>query len=131
MRVLVTGDRNWTDGVFIEEVLKNLAAAYKLPYESIVLVHGNARGADKVAAHRATLLGFGIEAYPAKWDEHGRAAGPIRNQQMLMTGVDLCLAFHNDIDSSKGTRDMIGRCAGNGVPTVLYGQGRQLKTWNW
>lgn len=40
--------------------------------------------------------------FPAKWNEHGKAAGPIRNQQMLTEGKpDVVFAFHDDIASSK------------------------------
>jgi hypothetical protein len=54
--------------------------------------------------------------YPAQWHKYGRAAGPIRNQQMLAEGKpDLVLAFHDDIDGSRGTKDMVNRARRAGV----------------
>ena len=48
-----------------------------------------------------------LECYPADWDRHGKAAGPIRNQRMIDTGVDLVVAFHDDLEHSKGTGHMV------------------------
>jgi hypothetical protein len=52
----------------------------------------------------------------AKWEKYGLAAGPIRNQEMLDTyKPDLVVAFHNDIEHSKGTKDMITRAMNYGI----------------
>lgn len=85
-------------------------------YDPVTIIHGAARGADTIADICAQLLGYEIERYPANWDEHGRAAGPIRNQEMLDTGIDLCIAFHYDLSNSKGTANMIRRCERAGIP---------------
>ena len=109
MKVLVTGDREWDD---IETVV---AALEQLPRDTIV-VHGACRGADSICAVVAEELGMPKpRGYPADWDKFKKAAGPIRNQQMLDSEhresepIDLCLAFHNDFENSKGTRDMVTR----------------------
>ena len=113
MKVLITGSREWTDGEVI------YAALSKLP-KSTIIVHGAARGADTYAESAATQLGLSMDRYPADWNTHGKAAGPFRNQQMLDAGVDLVLAFHPDLDSSKGTRDMVNRAMKAGIPVVLF-----------
>jgi hypothetical protein len=108
MKVLVTGDRRWVD---VERVVEELQ---KLPSGTIV-VHGACRGADVTCAAVAEALGFEVRPYPADWVRYPRAAGPIRNQQMLDAEnkpgepIDLCLAFHNDIENSSGTSDMVRR----------------------
>lgn len=105
-RVLVCGDRNWTDRDFLYDELDKLAD-FKYPP---VIIHGAAKGADTMAgdwAHSRLVL---CEAYPAQWKKYGKSAGPIRNQQMIDEGKpDLVLAFHNDLRNSKGTRDMVLR----------------------
>ena len=53
------------------------------------LFHGAARGADQAIAAAADQLGWPQIACPAAWREHGRAAGPIRNRQMLDRSLDL------------------------------------------
>jgi hypothetical protein len=50
----------------------------------------------------------------ADWDKHGRAAGPIRNQQMLDEGKpDLVVAFL--LPQGSGTLDMIRRTEKAGI----------------
>ncbi|MEB3353865.1 MAG: hypothetical protein VKM34_06480 [Cyanobacteriota bacterium] len=45
--------------------------------------HGDARGADQAIDRAARRLGWAVQAMPAEWERHGRAAGPIRNRQLL------------------------------------------------
>lgn len=48
-----------------------------------LLLHGDARGADQSIDRAARRLGWLVQAVPAEWERHGRAAGPIRNRQLL------------------------------------------------
>jgi hypothetical protein len=57
------------------------------------LLHGAARGADQAIAAAADQLGWPQIACPAAWQQHGRAAGPIRNRQMLERSLDLASAL--------------------------------------
>jgi hypothetical protein len=57
------------------------------------LLHGAARGADQAIALAADQLGWPQMACPAAWHQHGRAAGPIRNRQMLERSLDLAAAL--------------------------------------
>ncbi|MCX5938289.1 MAG: hypothetical protein NTW02_08825 [Cyanobium sp. LacPavin_0920_WC12_MAG_62_9] len=53
------------------------------------LLHGAARGADQAIASAADQLGWLQISCPAAWKQNGRAAGPIRNRQMLERSIDL------------------------------------------
>lgn len=108
-RILFCGDRNWTDIDKIKSIITTL------PKDSII-IHGNANGADKLAANIAMQYGLKIESYPAQWNNYGRAAGPIRNQKMLESGLDYAYAFHSNIEKSKGTKDMVNRLTKNKIP---------------
>jgi hypothetical protein len=57
------------------------------------LFHGGARGADQAIASAADQLGWPQIACPAAWQQHGRAAGPIRNRQMLEGSLDLAASL--------------------------------------
>ena len=57
------------------------------------LFHGGARGADQAISCAADQLGWPQFAFPAAWQQHGRAAGPIRNRQMLERSLDLAAAL--------------------------------------
>ena len=51
------------------------------------LLHGGARGADRAIGRAARLLGWTVEVLPADWRRYGRAAGPIRNRELLELAV--------------------------------------------
>tara|TARA_B100000949_G_C14020656_1_gene341131 strand:+ start:298 stop:645 length:348 start_codon:yes stop_codon:yes gene_type:complete len=103
MKILVCGSREWTDKNKIKKELSKYS-------KEDVLIHGGCRGADKLAGEVGKELGMKIEVYYADWKTHGKKAGPLRNQQMLDEGKpDKVYAFHEDIDSSKGTKDMVNR----------------------
>ena len=77
MRVLICGDRKWTDKETIEAYIKTLEPGS-------VVIQGKCRGADWIARTFALKHRYKVEDYPAKWELYGRAAGPMRNTQMLM-----------------------------------------------
>ncbi len=108
-RFIVCGGRDYSDREFLKNKLDIL-----LKYDwNFVLVHGAARGADTLAAewaeHDAWVV---VEPHPANWGTHGRSAGPIRNQEMLDTGVDGVVAF----PGGRGTAHMVNIALQAGVP---------------
>ena len=114
MRVLICGDRNWSDLEAIQDYV------YSLPDDAVV-IHGGAHGADEIAGNWAAMRGLDVRKFPALWSQYGRAAGPIRNQQMLDEGKpDLVVYFHQELDESRGTKDMVRR-ARKAKITVLNG----------
>lgn len=126
MRILVCGSRNWTDFTAIYSVLRDYQ------HTAEVVIHGAARGADTLAGQAAEALDIPIEAYEANWDKFGHRAGPIRNSLMLRDGKpDLVLAFHNDIQNSKGTKDMVLKSTKEGIRTIVideYGNRQEQST---
>lgn len=114
MRLLICGDRDWTDQAMIER------AVLALPRPPSVIIHGCARGADTMAGIIALKLGIPVLEFPAEWDRHGRAAGLIRNKRMLVEGKPTrVFAFHNDLARSKGTKHMVTIAAATGVPVEV------------
>lgn len=121
MRVLVCGDRNWRTTEPIRRELMTLSGSFEHPSE-VVVIHGDCRGADKIAGTIAEELGMTVVAVPADWDQHGKSAGPIRNLKMLGMKPQKILAFNRDLKNSSGTLDMIFQANRAGVPVELYGQ---------
>ena len=113
MKVLVCGSRNWKRK---ESILKELE---KLPKDTII-IHGAARGADLIAGDIAQHLGLTVKEFPADWDKYKKAAGIIRNKQMLEEKPNLILAFHENIESSKGTAHMIKIASEAGIEVRLF-----------
>lgn len=116
LRVLVCGDRNWTDKEFIWSRLDKLA-----DLSNPLIIHGAARGADNLAGEWADDRMVPVESYPANWKRFGRAAGPMRNQRMIDAGKpDLVMAFHDNLEQSKGTKDMVTRARKHNIRVKTY-----------
>lgn len=117
-KILVTGDRDWNDIKRVVEVLEEYGPG-------TILIHGACRGADVICAAVGEALGFVVRDYPADWDKYKKGAGPVRNRQMLKEEhvsnepFDICIAFHNDIENSKGTKDMMTCAKAAGIKTIL------------
>ena len=137
MRILVCGDRKWSNEDCMRRVLEDL--------DYSVLIHGDATGADRMS-QKITLEDMNykgepkkdILVFPAPWDDiegkpeyqlgtrkdgskYWKAAGNFRNRQMLTEGKpELVLAFYDDIAKSKGTLDMIKAANKAGVEVRLY-----------
>jgi len=78
-----------------------------------VLMHGNARGTDRIAAWRRGVPREPYGLPHGEWDELGKKAGPLRNQRMLDEGKpDLVVAF----PGGGGTKDLVSRAVKARVP---------------
>lgn len=83
------------------------------------VVHGHCpTGADAMADFIANKLGLTVERHPADWKRYKRAAGPIRNKEMVDLGADVCYAFV--MPGSKGTINGISLAEKAGIPVVIY-----------
>lgn len=108
MRLLVCGGRTFDDHAMVVRVMDRINALRKIE----TIIHGDAPGADKLAGAWAVMRRVPVLAFPAAWDQHGKAAGPLRNQQMLDEGQpDLVIGF----PGGTGTRDMLTRAERAGV----------------
>lgn len=138
---LVTGARDWSIATLVAEELERSAPD--------VIIVGGARGADKLAELWALDHGYTplncpqgnlpplaildikrLVVVPAEWERYGRSAGPIRNGWMgrlLKTFRDLgwdceVIAFHPDLEASKGTRDMCRQAVRAGFEPRVVGK---------
>lgn len=118
MRVIVTGSRDWND----ERAIR-LALALVTQYHGheLTIVHGACpTGADAIADRVASEWGGGmkVERHPADWEKHGKAAGFIRNKEMVDLGAGLVLAFQKN--KSRGTQHTINLARKAGVEVRVY-----------
>ena len=110
MRLLVTGSRHFKDAELVLRKIKE--------YDPDVIIEGGASGADSLAVQAGIQLGISVEQYHANWEKYGRAAGPLRNQEMLDKGKpDAVLAF--PLPDSKGTWDMVRKAKAAGIPVEV------------
>lgn len=122
MIVVVCGSRNWGQ---YEPIHARLSA---LPgeHEDITIIHGACSrmvagregSADMLADKAARALGFTVDPNPADWRKHGKAAGPVRNREMLDRGPDLVLAFQRN--GSRGTQDCVDEARRRGIAVEVH-----------
>ena len=106
--ILVTGGRNYYDKEVIHATLKELDRQHGIT----TLIHGGASGADTIAGAWAKEQGITVWVYPADWAKYGKAAGPMRNRDMLTRGKpDLVVAF----EGGRGTANMIKQAREAGI----------------
>jgi hypothetical protein len=115
MRVLVAGGRRYSDFARVCRELDRLGPV-------ACVLHGGARGADRLAELWAAARGVPCVAVPADWRRLGRAAGPVRNRAMLALGVDLVLAF----PGGPGTAGLIALAREAGVRVRSVAEPAQL-----
>lgn len=122
MIVIVCGGRKFRD-------YKSLFAALNAlrPTE---LIHGDYGNADTAADVWAILNGFepgkDLHRFPPDWEAHGRAAGPLRNQQVAdrEPRADVCLSM----PGGKGTSDMRDKAFTAGIKVMQWPW--DFRDWN-
>lgn len=104
-RVIIAGGRDFDDRRALERIME------RLPRPTRVL-SGGASGADRLGEWWARRYRVPFNVYPARWDEHGKIAGPIRNGEMAES-ADVLVAFWNG--KSRGTKNMIDTALRKGL----------------
>lgn len=125
-RIIITGGRkreSEDDYGTMEDILDRLDYDGLHAPHMVIIQGGCPDGADLLARRVAAEFGMPVETFPADWKKHGRAAGPIRNQEMADAGADLCLAFPS-AGRSTGTWDMIRRACAAGIDTHIYAEAK-------
>ena len=118
-RVGVTGGRDYADSIKVWDALTNVYEEFG----PLTVVNGKCpTGADAHATlwvvwAKAEGMNVEEDAYPAEWSRHGRAAGVIRNSEMVQSGLDLLCAF----PGGRGTNDMTTKARKADVVTRFIG----------
>ena len=68
------------------------------------IVSGGASGVDYEGEHFASHHEIPVRKFPANWDTHGKAAGPIRNREMAEYADCLLLIWSGDSPGSKNMK---------------------------
>lgn len=114
-KVIIAGGRHFDN----YQLLKDKCDYYlqnRLKESRVVIVSGHATGADALGERYAQERGLSIDAHPADWEKHGRAAGPIRNAEMAEV-ADALIAFWDG--QSRGTANMINLAKSKGLKVAI------------
>jgi hypothetical protein len=94
LKLAIIGSRGFNNVNLLNESLLNYL------FNVTLVVSGGARGADKMGEEWAKRYGIDTLIFPADWETHGKAAGFIRNEDIIKN-CDEAIAFWDQ--KSKGT----------------------------
>lgn len=104
MKIVIGGCRTFKEYdvfcAFVNDCLEELQGG-----EELTFLSGHCAGVDLMAERYAQERGLALEIFPANWAKYGRAAGPIRNREMVKR-ADVVIAFWDG--ASRGTKSLIG-----------------------
>jgi hypothetical protein len=125
MRILITGSRSWPveDIDKVENVILSVIQNSTKAGDVITFVVGDCpTGVDSFISKIALKVPMNRivkeERYVAYWDKEGLSAGPKRNQRMVDSGADICLAFIQG--NSRGTRNCAAKAERAGISVKWF-----------
>jgi YspA, cpYpsA-related SLOG family len=119
LMVLVTGGRKFNNELLLFDALDQVETMVDAAGLEMIVLQGGAIGADRLARQWAWHNEREYITEPARWTEHGKSAGPRRNQLMIdKHHPDICIAM----PGGAGTADMVQRCHAAGIPIYTQGE---------
>ena len=100
MKTIIAGSRT----IELDEVTTFLDELKQLGVVITEVVSGTAKGVDSHGELWAKENGIPVKRFPANWDEFGKSAGCIRNQEMLDYAEQVIVIWDG---TSRGTKNMI------------------------
>ena len=115
-RIIVCGNKDFKDREFCLKKLKEMIPKYTNPE----IISGHASGADTFGEEFARIEGIKYSVFKAEWKRYGKAAGPIRNREMLnyaMEETPVIIAFWNG--TRRGTKNMVEQARKAGAEVII------------
>lgn len=101
MKLAIIGSRTFNNYELLQEILEQYKSKITL------VISGAAKGADSLGERWAFQNGIKLLVFPADWNQYGKRAGFIRNEDIIKN-CDCCIAFWDGV--SKGTKHSISLC---------------------
>ena len=122
IRIIVAGTRTFSDYELLRNRLDDFISKLKQkhPDKQVVIITGAAKGADQLGSFYARSHNIPLKEFPADWTTYGKAAGPIRNQQMLdyaLHEIPVLIVFWDG--ESRGTKNMMNIAKRHNVQTEI------------
>lgn len=114
-KIIIAGCRDFNNYESAKKCLDMYLPTLHL--NNIEIVSGGAKGADALGERYAIENGYKLTRFTADWDRFGKAAGPIRNEQMAIY-ANYLIVFWDEISS--GTGDMVNRAKRREIPTKKF-----------
>jgi hypothetical protein len=105
-KLIIAGGRFFSDYELLKHEVKKFIVEEIKTKKNLEIVSGKAKGADRLGEQFAAEFGIQVKQFPANWNEHGKKAGPMRNEKMAQYATgEYCICFWDG--SSRGTENMI------------------------
>jgi len=120
-RVIIAGSRKFNDYNKMLFTVDRIGLHLINTIDQVEIISGHALGADSLGEKLAKAYGYPLKIFPADWDTYGRAAGPIRNEQMAKyaAAADRGILVAFPVGESRGTRNMIKLAKQYGLETEV------------
>ncbi len=112
MRTIIAGSRSFNDYEKFEDLMDDVSYFVR----PSVIISGLAHGADTMALKWAAECDLPVEKFEPDWDKYGKAAGPIRNQEMAEKAEALVCFWDGH---SRGSKSMIDLALGKGLVVIV------------
>lgn len=106
MKLIIAGTITFIHETYIFRTLNILFALRGLHNIEITLC-GECEGPDKIGKKWAIENNIPVKSYEADWNKYGKAAGPIRNEEMAKDATHAVIFYDG---KSRGSKNMIELC---------------------
>lgn len=121
-RIIICGGRHFNDYERLESVMNEVMSKIEPWRDVIEIVSGHCEGADQLGEIYASNHGLPCKVFPAQWEKYGRAAGPIRNSEMVKYASEaempVVVAFRSP--RTKGTNDTVKKATKQGFKVFVF-----------
>ena len=119
-RIIICGGRDFDNYDALEYTIDTILSQHNLNFDDVEIISGGCRGADKLGIKYAESHKILCTEFLADWKRYGKAAGPIRNSEMLDyikdSKLPIVAAFLSA--DSRGTADTVRKAKGLGFDTI-------------
>ena len=116
---LICGSRHFANAEAEQGVATDVLNRVRdLVEDDTLIICGDEKGVDAMAAAAARFWGSDPVVVEAEWGKHGRKAGILRNLAMISRRPKLVIAYWNG--SSPGTAHTISESRKRGIPVEVH-----------
>lgn len=118
-KLLLAGSRYVDEDACGQHLMHEIKCAFghTPAMEDLVIISGMARGMDTVAVRIAGYFSLDLIKMPADWNKHGKAAGMIRNAEMVNLADEVWVWWDG---KSRGTENTIQHALEKGKTLRVY-----------
>ena len=124
-RIIVCGGRHFDDYPRLTAEINGVVQSLGLQMNEMEIISGHCAGTDQLGERYAEEHEVDCKVFPAEWKKYGRAAGPIRNSQMIDYAAESLMPVVVAFVSlkSKGTMDTVNKARKKGFKVFIIPYG--------